>query len=156
MSESKTSIRTFLLARIEEDEELARKATENSRAPWTVDGPSTHGGGWWVYSAEAKFPSLDVANHVARQNPQRTLNECALKRSLIEEHASSHATPDENCRCPAILSIASVYAWHPEYEDVTGQPARQFIIRTMEVSELPTTCCPTCSPSCSGQQVGLS
>ena len=108
----------FLLARITEDEELAKDAAAysdyqlrqfadgtgkwasgrgESRQPQIVAGP------FYVYTSNfAKAKRLDqVASHIARHDPAHVLAECQAKRRLVTEvHfdrlAEFHADDDEH------------------------------------------------------------
>jgi hypothetical protein len=111
----------FLLARIAEDEALARRALE--------DWYSVEGGGlrWGEVGHEAS-PDLTV-------DPCRVLAECEAKRRIVDLHApatahSSRALTCETCLsdragwsddwgadqwpCDTLRALVSVYADHPD------------------------------------------
>ncbi len=112
-----TPLSDFLLARIAEDEALARDAAVYSdyQLRQFVDGTGKWGSGrggprqtqivagpFYVYMSNfAKAKRLDqVASHVAQHDPARVLAECEAKRRLVTEvHfdrlAESHADDDE-------------------------------------------------------------
>lgn len=101
------SITNFLLARIAEDEAVARAAAESelmhNAAPW----PAVKASGTWtadrgmIYSeptednewghmlydnegASALSMPNEAADHIARHDPARVLAECAAKRAIVE------------------------------------------------------------------------
>ena len=112
----------FLLARIAEDEDAARRAG-------AVIPP---GDGWY------RVPQLAIADpefaewfgraylHIAGQNPARVLAECEAKRRIISLHRQyewpscdgGDAHGPENCETLRIL--ASVYADHPDFRAEWG------------------------------------
>lgn len=92
-----TSLSDFLLARIAEDEAVARAvvATDYSKGRWQWESnrldpyrsalvndrdavvlPSKH---------DDVYPSWMVADHIARHDPARVLAECEAKRRIVEE-----------------------------------------------------------------------
>lgn len=89
------NITEFLLARIAEDEELAKGATPG---PWTTMTEETADGENIYYTVEHGTEQLcDMAltsrqgwhdaEHIAHHDPARVLAECAAKRAIIEEHS---------------------------------------------------------------------
>lgn len=103
----------FLLARIAEDETVARAATE-----------------WWEKQLWSEIDEEQYL-HVDRHRPARVLAECAAKRQVIQRHrerADRHGTeptaPDRcaECQqhdwpCPSLRALGSVYADHFDYDD---------------------------------------
>lgn len=96
-------ITEFLLARIAEDEAMARAAIdpfvliEGNERPewqepddgaWTQEGnsPSVNGEALTIYDEGGHH--LTHAVHIARWDPKRVLAECASKRVIAEEHQS--------------------------------------------------------------------
>jgi Family of unknown function (DUF6221) len=87
---------TWLLAQIEADEELARKATPG---PWTVERSGSSGGAW-VEPNVAGYIDVEMsygealgtllnaenADHIAAWDPARVLAECEAKRKLIDRY----------------------------------------------------------------------
>jgi len=144
------SIVEFLLARIAEDEALARGAIQDGgeAGPWlvgmdtadhldpnTVFRPSMWAGNI-VHACStylAEEDQLDVARHIARNDPARVLSECAAKRAVLdlltvaEQHladvrrsaseyrfVSAAESPRDAILC-AVQLLAAVYADHPDY-----------------------------------------
>lgn len=100
VSTATLSLTDFLLARIAEDEELAREAVD----------PHLSGGGYGLVLGT------------------RVLAECAAKRRIVELHGGEHVCwqPDypvdgdfgeTNCwgDCATMRYLAAVYADHPDY-----------------------------------------
>ena len=138
-----TSLTDFLLARIAEDEAVARAAQAHERAllavkpTWSVvyawammlNTPNGRGGG--SHNFQPGAPS-----------PARVLAECAAKRAIVEEHGELYwfsgargSEPTGKCRicaeneesdyegaplvawpCPTLRALASIWADHPAYE----------------------------------------
>ena len=122
----------FLLARIAEDEEDARKAMPG---PWTSDGG--------VYAGHPTNEVVDYAyegnaDHIARWDPARVLAECEAKRRIVEEHKGSwscsvcldYMDSDEgpggdSCEtvvmkdwpCPTLRLLSLPYADHPAWRE---------------------------------------
>jgi hypothetical protein len=84
-----TDLADFLLARIAEDEAVARAAVAHTR--WALgdfDEPSVHGiahASWENTDGDA-WPNMV---HIARHDPARVLAECEAKRRIVGEHAST-------------------------------------------------------------------
>lgn len=139
------TITEFLLARIAEDEAVARAATEG---PWEADamdaGHSRFEMNVWITAGDAGDTVCDMgglqrshnekvalddgykdAQHIARHDPARVLAECAAKRAIIAEHQQDHlGAVCTRCRfiggymeypCPTLEALAAVYADHPDY-----------------------------------------
>jgi hypothetical protein len=93
----------FLLARIAEDEAVARDWPDDRTLFWADDQPV-----------------VDTLGHVIYQPRTRVLAECEAKRRLLEWHrqydtderGEPHGREDQ---CPAWRLLASVYADHPDY-----------------------------------------
>lgn len=84
------SLTDFLLARIAEDELVARAATP---APWVdrpmgSEGSDVIAGGNTVLTARrpARCREFADATHIARHDPARVLAECEAKRQIMELH----------------------------------------------------------------------
>lgn len=122
----------FLLARIAEDEVVARAATGG---PWTFHaasqlhfksagwvgspGPTTQGG---VFVAEVSncADGLDDGGHIARHDPARVLAECKAKRRIVEvlRHPYLHGEPQVREYAAMTLEImARVWVDHPYYRE---------------------------------------
>lgn len=137
-------ITEFLLARIAEDEAVARASTPG---PWHVDsdtyaetissndGTAVVAGGRWGGEASV-FDSSNDALHITRWNPKRVLAACEAKRRILELHrhrpAGARDPHDFGCEvcdydrdydvlgngwCDTLRALASEYADHPDYRE---------------------------------------
>lgn len=79
-----STLTEFLLARIAEDEAVARAAIEHER--YTSD--SAAWAQWAVKGLTRVGMSLDSFEHVERWAPARVLAECAAKRRIVKFHES--------------------------------------------------------------------
>ena len=129
----------FLLARIAEDDAVAREATPG---PWwnesgTVHAPYPFGRDLTAGNGGACHP-LDAqggngrdadadAEHASRHDPARVLAECESKRRIVEEYvgeewviSQGHVTDwtqgAQAARETALRFLASVYAAHDDYD----------------------------------------
>jgi hypothetical protein len=84
---------TFLLARIADEVAAASAAKTGNR--WWVDGPALHSERWWVYDTDGLFKRREVAEHIARWDPDRVLVELEAKREMVEEFALTCRLRDE-------------------------------------------------------------
>lgn len=96
----------FLLARIAEDEAVARSAEERARPPWRATygrQVETRDDGYLVTPEDEHSYSTDppdvVALHIARHDPARVLAECEAKRQIVELHPIYHG--------PRLLAVDS-------------------------------------------------
>ena len=135
--EDDMTLTEFLLARIAEDEEVARGAGRDDA--WE-QGERYHernvvrpvGGFDWVgvsgdrldipvLTAQSSSTPRELfegrARHIARHDPARVLAECEAKR-LIVEHFSETGIDflGEIARVP-LRALAAVYADHPDYDE---------------------------------------
>lgn len=108
----------FLLARIADDEAVARAAEAHyDAADWSVSGPED----WpvlWGYlpvrsSVDPGTIEPKVAAHVVRQGPARVLAECAAKRTLV----AAYDDQPEDGTIAAVLALAAVWSDHPDYDE---------------------------------------
>ncbi len=128
----------FLLARIAEDEKLAREAyEENPAATWetnrTYDGvyrlelPSTHpDSDSYGMGEDIRLPR-EMAKHIARHHPTRVLAECEAKRQIAHNVAAWTAAkeyaPGDNIVAierelvRVLRYLALPYADHPDYRE---------------------------------------
>jgi hypothetical protein len=135
-----TDIVAFLVARLDEDERIARAATDG---PWTADsgssrsivgatGPLPRLAGHVVCSVGAYdrgVPSTADVEHILRHDPARVLREVAAKRRRLERYSTSlvalaaaegtllaGATKISlRARREAVLDDAAVYSGHPDF-----------------------------------------
>ncbi len=125
------SIVEFLLARIEEDEALARSA---SPGPWHVDAESTEvlavdgivvADGFALSGPQTRATTA----HIARHDPTRVLAECAAKRQTVAYFAEEieytgldrqRMTDDQFRRVldaeRTLGWLAQPYADHPDFD----------------------------------------
>lgn len=121
----------FLLARIDDDEQMAREATPG---PWRaaemypecfyVQADSDRN-----VASESSYGNIEPADvgHIVRWNPARILAGCKAKRGIIKLHARDHecSTYDhhgevDSCTwvidvCSTLQLLALPYADHPDY-----------------------------------------
>ena len=118
----------FLLARIAEDEAVARSV---------IDGDFSEGHWRWdshrlqpYRSAlvndrdsvvlppknDDVYPSASVAVHIARHDPARVLAECAAKRAIVGhfDDPDYDSYPLNEAKRTTLRSLAAVYADHPD------------------------------------------
>lgn len=131
----------FLLARIAEDEAVARAAFRREPRRW--HGKMTEDDGHWStgsHEGDAERidgigitiydeggHSLEQATHIARHDPARVLAEVGAKRRIVERHFLDPGTPshpmdragcawcDDHWPCEDLADIALPYADHPDY-----------------------------------------
>lgn len=117
---SDPSLAEFLLARIAEDKEAARKATPGRWKLWAMsvladqDGTSNVDTAVLVadtYGGVNGHPRTFNASHIARWDPARVLADCEAKlRILGDEELWLRGDTDRVARL-----LASAYADHPDY-----------------------------------------
>lgn len=127
-------LKTFLLARIEEDEAVAREAVDKD-GRWHVDqrhplDEAVVQGDIHIYDEGGH--TAGQALHIARHDPARVLAECAAKRAIVEqaEDATGLDMSVDNdrlvgerdmkvepyCGDVILAALAAVYADHPDYQ----------------------------------------
>jgi hypothetical protein len=111
------TLAAFLLARIAEDEAVARAARDDS-AREAVSLRPIEGG--------QTAAALSVMEHLTRFNPARVLAECEAKRRIVElcapgdwsaPHWRSYGEPGEDDRGDVLALIALPYVDHPDYRE---------------------------------------
>lgn len=114
---------TFLLARLDEDEQIARAATGWATG-WTVDAAPD--GTWYIDPGHQRDDTGNVraradADHIARHDPARVLAEVEAKRQIVAPHRGTHrcewgdVTMDNQCTARLLRLLALPYADHPDY-----------------------------------------
>lgn len=116
----------FLLARIAEDEALARGAVERSSYGWSDNAFSEA-----VELAENEGARKQGTDHIARWDPARVLAECDAKRRVVDslrDLTDAETTEDqawalergdrsEQVAIATMRLLALPYADHPDYRD---------------------------------------
>ncbi len=117
----------FLLARIAEDEAIARCAlhldavrpcvwqTEHHNSQYHAEPNRCHiaedsSGHYWSVAHEVFIPN---AEHMARHDPARVLLECEAKRRIVQECEPFGRLGDPD----VLMYLALPYADHPDYDD---------------------------------------
>lgn len=134
------TITEFLLARIAEDERVARAALDPDRPgihwQWVVpDEAGDLDAPRWLRTAE-EFPTTSGVgplpafplgfefraepsrgmDHIARHDPARVLAECEAKRRIVERcSAVDYAMPSHHLAHGILADLALPYADHPDY-----------------------------------------
>ena len=131
-----SGLTSFLLARIAEDEAVAREAGPDG-GEWSSrysDDPTCHmfgDYGWLVSGPGVEVEDSDwgkaLADHIARHDPARVLAECEAKRRIVEELAIPYIAerrrlmngqPSWGDEHPELLLwLALPYADHPDYRE---------------------------------------
>jgi hypothetical protein len=138
MDTSAPSLIEFLLARIDEDEAVARAASDGlpeweyaeSLLSWRIQTAGTDRSGEHVgitFDREGLSDSVaaEAGTHIARHDPARVLAECEGKRKIVESAAArdgSGADTAQDEGAAFVLShvlrfLALPYADHPDYQD---------------------------------------
>ncbi|MEV4179924.1 DUF6221 family protein [Streptosporangium canum] len=133
---------TFLRARLNEDEQVARAAAE---APWesTVPGMvhvsaaaiAKNPNAWGKLGYVAQADNEAYRDHIARHDPARVLREVEAKRQILDEHAAvadPYSPTGSVCKtcndgglpvepacspCRTLRLLALPYADHDDYEE---------------------------------------
>jgi len=100
----------FLMARIAEDEAVARGAADNER--YTTDGAEDWAA-WAIKGMMRVGMALDSFAHVERWTPARVLAECEARRRIVEDCQRSQALAQHR----VIRWLALPYADHSDYQD---------------------------------------
>lgn len=140
-----SDLTTFLLARIAEDEAVARLATSDEPRWRSKQKDGTlridtgmesmgweFGGGSGMWGCDDPEDDCDAyrghafteADHIARHAPARVLAECEAKRRIVEvlTHVAAQCPVDQwNPSDTALIEVlgvmAEVYADHPDFQD---------------------------------------
>lgn len=127
-----TGLTTFLLARIAEDEAVARAVRDNLYPiHWQAE---PDGDGWAI--SDAQDPSNCVtcddeggneltqvtATHIAHYDPARVFAECDAKREIVDRLCDAALLVDLHPDAWALAKVmvahlAAVYSDHPDYRD---------------------------------------
>jgi hypothetical protein len=126
-----TTIRDFILARIEEDE-AAAKVAEGRR--W-VRSPNHNYGGIYFINCAGEIATVrrwQNAAHMVRHQPQRVLAQCAALREIVKLHKvrdfsydlcytcdpDSPGGPYMHVPCPTLIGVASIWIGHPDWQNL--------------------------------------
>lgn len=130
----------FLTARLDEDEERARRATQGVWKIWGMavmadqDGTSSADTAvdvaHTVMADEHGKPRTFDAQHIARHDPARVLAEVEAKRRIVSLHhepvswqpgrdpsCSSIDYAEDSTDCETLRALALPYADHPDYRE---------------------------------------
>lgn len=124
----------FLRARLDEDEDTAKRAAFGWGSAWRADCDDEDCD--WVVHADGKTDMLatedgDVARHVAGHDPARVLADIAARRAVVDIAAEAFAARQdrmtgseiwENAGERGVMTatlrhLATVYAEHPDYDE---------------------------------------
>jgi hypothetical protein len=113
-----TRLIEFLRARLDEDEEIARRFERGG--PWRVDGNKIYGPPRWSGADVLVVGhTWGEVEHIARHDPARVLREVAAKRALVD-FLDPQGAPDGEGRYVAeraLLLLALPYSGHSEYRE---------------------------------------
>lgn len=131
----------WLRQQLDEDERVARAATEGASGRWRRITNGTGGGvsyddgpdDWPVWSTngvvvyDEGFPTKPQAEHIARWDPARVLREVEAKRLILSEHAGvdvcdAHDANLETVPCPTLLALALSYSDRLGYREEAWKP----------------------------------
>ena len=127
----------FLLARIAEDEAVARAVIEadysdgiwhwdmHRAKPYRSALVDNRGVVVLPPKNDDVYPSKNVADHIARHNPARVLAECEAKRRIVgmfesreeQAHESNAVAAHATGLLLAMKCLATVYADHPDFDE---------------------------------------
>ncbi len=128
-----TNIMEFLLARLDDDEAIARNAlhsdatepgvwmSEHHDSEFNLEPNHCHiaedrAGHYWTVASEVFIP---IAEHMARHDPARVLRDVAAKRAVIAALMEiPEVGKDAGFRAisKSIPAMAAVYSDHPDYQ----------------------------------------
>ena len=118
----------FLRARLDEEQDLARRAAFGWGAEWTAVRDEDD---WARVTADGSLnvagsEDVDVIRHAACWDPARVLAEIAAKRAAIDEHVVDDDPTGEGvfCNscdrfdypCRTLRALAQPYSSHPDYD----------------------------------------
>ena len=115
-----TTLTDFLLARIEEDEAVARVAADGGDGRWSVNGrykDDARIDGYGIIIYDEGGHTVEQAQYIARHDPARILDECAAKRAIVERYSYLYHYGDGGGLAFDLRALASVYAAHEDYRD---------------------------------------
>lgn len=123
---------TFLRARLDEDEDRAKRAAFGWGAEWRADRDDQDDE-WWAVHADGKTNMVssedgDVAQHIALHDPARVLADVAAKREILADladvegqartdRASEYWRHRRHAMRLAAAYLATAYAAHHDYDE---------------------------------------
>ncbi|MGW2113772.1 DUF6221 family protein [Streptomyces zhihengii] len=123
-----TDLVAFLRARLDEDEQAAQLAAEESGGAWSYDERAVVADreGDMVAVGSQDFMGPEHGVHIARHDPARVLAEVEAKRQIVDRYERAmenrRAHPDDLASAGALLALhgavklhALPYADHPDY-----------------------------------------
>lgn len=126
MTTSTLTVTDFVLARIAEDEAVARAAGPDGRplgGHWVSrypDQPDYHmygEYGWFISGADVETDDSEwgksVADHITRHDPARVLAQCAAMRKIVELAKVYDSTGLEE----VLIRLASIWSDHPDWRE---------------------------------------
>jgi len=118
---SSMTLTEFLLARIAEDEAVARPEffDPDPDLDDPIEGPDT---GWLNAAQLTQDCDLDVgtSEHIIRFSPTHVLAECEAKRQIIKNQPwreTSEGSEQQGIWTNDVAALAAIYADHPDYRD---------------------------------------
>ena len=121
----------YLLARLDEEEDAAKRAGFGWGADWAAEDRFTDGYEYAVIVAQGSIDAVtsedgDVVRHIAIHDPARVLAEIAAKRAVLdhaERRCSDAATSGDPSACliaggvlEAVERLAQVYAGRDDFD----------------------------------------
>ena len=129
-----TSLRDFIAARLDEDQEAAENASQDPDEGnvWTVGARRRE------FKQEARIGDdrddlvFDIKDgvcvafdelleYLTRFHPRRILREIESKRAIVEEHSGTHSCGADHATdedpCDTLKFMAAVYSDHPSYRE---------------------------------------
>ena len=116
---SSADLAGFLLARIEEDEAVARAASFQVHEWLPGDDAVREAISFGFHPVADVYDCREVADHIARFDPARVLAECEAKRRIIAAAGPTDTWESDYAQGidHAIRCLASVYSSHPDYRE---------------------------------------
>jgi hypothetical protein len=115
----------FLLARIAEDEDVARRLSRATLSGWEAD--EQEHAVCSMADTIAEGVQFGMETHIARWEPRRVIAECEAKRRIIDLHDGGKdksrglwvnrtgCTCGDMPPCRTLAALAMPYADHPDY-----------------------------------------
>lgn len=107
-----SALTDFLLARIAEDEAVARRAAQEFEGVG-VSTPPTWGRRQWEFRVDRRNPAL--VDHIVAYSPARVLAECEAKRRIVEREVNSR-TKITYRRMMVLQDLAAIWSDHPDFD----------------------------------------